>query len=46
VGETYHPVEQSNVLPGIDLKQLARFIDSPTTSQAIVEYQESTDGLT
>src|SRR5262245_13513212 len=38
-GERYKPVARSRALPGIDLDQLAQFIDRPTTSQAIREYR-------
>lgn len=41
VQEQYRAIEQSKVLAGIDLGQLARFIDSPSTSHAIREYRMS-----
>jgi Uma2 family endonuclease len=34
-GERYEPVPSSEVLPGLDLELLTRFIDEPTTSAAI-----------
>ncbi|TVQ85117.1 MAG: Uma2 family endonuclease [Chromatiaceae bacterium] len=34
-GERYEPVNQSQVLPGLDLALLMRFIEEPITSQAI-----------
>jgi Uma2 family endonuclease len=40
-GDRYQDVPQSEVLPGIDLDELARFLDRPTTSQAIREYRAS-----
>jgi Uma2 family endonuclease len=43
-GEHYHPIEQSKVLDGIDLRVLERFIDSPTTSHAIREYRKTLTG--
>jgi Uma2 family endonuclease len=43
-GEHYQPIEQSQVLAGIDLRQLAGFIDSPTTSQAIRNYRKTLTG--
>ena len=38
-GDRYEAVSVSEVLPGIDLDQLAGFLDRPTTSQAIREYR-------
>lgn len=38
-GETYETVPGSEVLGGIDLVELASFLDRPTTSQAIRDYQ-------
>jgi Uma2 family endonuclease len=38
-GSDYAPIEQSQVLTGIELRQLERFIEAPTTSQAIREYR-------
>jgi len=34
-GERYEPVARSEVLPGLDLELLTRFIEQPTTSAAI-----------
>jgi len=34
-GERYEPVAASEVLPGLDLEQLAVFLDRPTTFEAI-----------
>lgn len=42
--ERYQPVDGSEVLPGIDLGQLASFLDRPTTSQAIREYRAALSG--
>ena len=38
--QTYAPIEQSRVLPGIDLRVLERCIEVPVTSHAIREYRE------
>jgi Uma2 family endonuclease len=38
-GDQYEPAPASEVLPGIDLDQLASFLDRPTTSQAMREYR-------
>jgi Uma2 family endonuclease len=38
-GERYGPAAASKVLPGIDLEELARFLDRPTASQAIRAYR-------
>ena len=38
--ETYEPVSESRVLPGIDLRQIAGLVDEPTTSAAIRAYRE------
>jgi Uma2 family endonuclease len=38
-GERYEPIAGSEALAGIDLDQLAGFIDRPTTSQSIREYR-------
>lgn len=38
-GEAYEEVSESTVLPGIDLAQLASYLDRPTASQAIREYR-------
>ncbi len=41
VGERYEPRETSDVLAGIDLGVLASFVDTPTTSAAILGYRET-----
>ena len=38
-GESYAEAGDSEVLPGIDLAELARYLDRPTASQAIREYR-------
>jgi len=38
--EIYEPVNESLVLPGIDLLQLAALLDQPTTSAAIRAYRD------
>jgi Uma2 family endonuclease len=38
-GEAYEQIAASEVLPGIDLDELARYLDRPTASQAIREYR-------
>lgn len=38
-GERYQPIRASEVLRGLDLELLTRFIDRPTTSEAIREYR-------
>ena len=38
-GRDYAAVDASEALPGIDLAQLATFVDRPTASQAIREYR-------
>jgi len=40
-GNSYVAVDQSRVLPGIDLRELERFIETPTTSRAIREYRDT-----
>lgn len=40
-GSEYVLAEQSQALPGIDLRQLERFVDRPTTSAAIREYRDA-----
>lgn len=40
-GEVYDEIPQSEVLRGIDLVEMARFLDRPTTSQAIRDYRAS-----
>jgi Uma2 family endonuclease len=39
-GESYEPVSESHVLPGIDLDQLVSVLDQPTTSDAIAAYRD------
>lgn len=39
VGDMYEQRTQSEVLPAIDLDELASFVDRPTTSQAIRDYR-------
>lgn len=43
-GEHYEPVNESQVLPGLDLALLMRFIEEPTTSQAIRGYRDALRG--
>jgi len=43
-GGRYVPVTASEVLPGLDLDLLTRFIDRPTTSEAIRAYREALRG--
>ncbi len=43
-GERYESVSESQVLPGLDLELLMRFIDEPTTSQAIRGYRDALRG--
>ena len=43
-GERYEPVNESQILPGLDLPLLMRFIDEPTTSQAIRGYRDALRG--
>jgi len=38
-GGQYEVIQSSEVLPGIDLRELASFLDRPTASQAIREYR-------
>jgi Uma2 family endonuclease len=38
-GATYETIPASNVLKGIDLAELARYLDRPTASQSIREYR-------
>jgi Uma2 family endonuclease len=40
-GDNYEAAAQSEVLPGIDLRQLVGFLDQPTTSAAIRAYRDS-----
>lgn len=42
--ERYEPLKASEVLPGIDLAQLASFLERPTTSQSIREYRAALAG--
>ena len=39
-GESYEPVSESEKLPGIDLAELASFLDQPTTSEAMEAYRD------
>jgi Uma2 family endonuclease len=39
LGERYQEVAESRLLPGIDLAELAGYLDRPTASQAIREYR-------
>jgi Uma2 family endonuclease len=39
-GEHYVPADRSGLLPGIDLDELASFLEHPTTSQAIRAYRD------
>jgi Uma2 family endonuclease len=39
-GETYEPVSESRVLPGIDLAQLTSVLDRPTATAAMDAYRE------
>ncbi|WP_394825963.1 Uma2 family endonuclease [Pendulispora albinea] len=43
-GEQYEAIEQSGVLPNIDLNLLATFLDRPTTSQAMRDYRNALRG--
>ncbi len=43
-GGSYVETGESEALPGIDLGELAQFLDSPTASQAIREYRAFLDG--
>jgi Uma2 family endonuclease len=43
-GESYAEAGDSEVLPGIDLAELARYLDRPTASQAIREYRACLEG--
>ncbi len=40
-GDAYEPLPASEVLPGIDLDELASYLDRPTTSQAMREYRSA-----
>lgn len=43
-GAHYQAVPASEALPGIDLVQLASFLDRPTASQAIRDYRDALRG--
>lgn len=43
-GEVYEAAERSEVLPGIDLVELASFLDRATTSAAIRDYRDALRG--
>lgn len=43
-GTRYAPVAHSEALPGIDLEQLATFLDRPTASRAILDYRAALRG--
>jgi Uma2 family endonuclease len=40
-GERYLPIDRSEVLPGLDLGLLSRFLDRPTTAQAMRAYRDA-----
>lgn len=40
-GDAYEAVETSDVLPGLDLSELAQYLDRPTTSQSIRDYRSA-----
>ncbi len=40
-GEKYEPIAESKMLAGIDLRELERFVDQPTTSRAMREYRDA-----
>lgn len=40
----YVGIDESRVLAGIDLKQLMRFLEAPTTAQAIRAYRAALGG--
>jgi len=44
VDEQYQAIDASKVLAGINLRELARFVDSPSTSHAIREYKKALAG--
>ena len=44
-GGSYHEASSSRSLPGIDLAQLASFLDRPTASQGIREYRAALNAL-
>lgn len=39
-GETYEPVSESRVLPGLNLQQLGAMLDRPTASAAVRSYRD------
>lgn len=43
-GDRFTSRRRSAILPGIDLEQLASFLDRPTTSQAIRDYRAALEG--
>ena len=43
-GDSYEIVSASEAIPGIDLDQLAAFVDRPTTSQSIRDYRAAIRG--
>jgi Uma2 family endonuclease len=43
-GDSYEIVSASEVIPGIDVDQLAAFVDRPTTSQSIRDYRAAIRG--
>jgi hypothetical protein len=45
-GEEYREVAASEALPGIDLEELASFLDRTTTSQAIRDYRAALESKT
>lgn len=45
-GERYEPLGKSEVLPGIDLEQVARLLDRPTTYDAMVAYRAALEAAT
>lgn len=42
--ERYEAVEQSELLPGLDLAELASFVERPTTSEAVRAYRAAIRG--
>lgn len=43
-GNRYEPATESSALPGIDVAELASFVDRPTTSAAMREYRAKLSG--
>jgi len=43
--DQYERIERSEVLPGIDVDQLASFLDRPSTSNAIRAYRAALTGV-